>query len=64
MGEPAPKLHDLRHAYATAPLAAGLTVHALAELLGHSPPIRLRRSGTAPASVRRRSAPTTSTSIR
>ena len=33
-----PKLHDLRHAYATALLAAGLTVHAVAELLGHSSP--------------------------
>lgn len=38
LGEPAPKLHDLRHAYATALLAAGLTVHAVAELLGHSSP--------------------------
>jgi integrase len=35
LGEPAPKLHDLRHAYASALLAAGLTVHAVAELLGH-----------------------------
>ena len=33
-----PKLHDLRHAYASALLAAGLTVHAVAELLGHSSP--------------------------
>lgn len=32
-----PKLHDLRH-YVTALLAAGLTVHAVAELLGHSSP--------------------------
>jgi integrase len=38
VGEPAPKLHDLRHAYATALLAAGLTVHAVADLLGHSSP--------------------------
>lgn len=38
LGDPAPKLHDLRHAYATALLAAGLTVHAVAELLGHSSP--------------------------
>jgi integrase len=38
LGEPQPKLHDLRHAYASALLAAGLTVHAVAELLGHSSP--------------------------
>ena len=38
LGEPLPKLHDLRHAYASALLAAGLTVHAVAELLGHSSP--------------------------
>ncbi len=36
--EPLPKLHDLRHAYASALLAAGLTVHAVAELLGHASP--------------------------
>ncbi|MCC6832768.1 MAG: site-specific integrase [Thermoleophilia bacterium] len=36
--EPFPKLHDLRHAYASALLAAGLTVHAVAQLLGHSSP--------------------------
>lgn len=36
LGDPQPKLHDLRHAYATALLAAGLTVHAVAEFLGHS----------------------------
>ncbi len=35
---PLPKLHDLRHAYASALLAAGLTVHAVAELLGRSSP--------------------------
>ncbi len=38
LGDPQPKLHDLRHACATALLAAGLTVHAVAELLGHSSP--------------------------
>jgi integrase len=38
LAEPLPKLHDLRHAYASALLAAGLTVHAVAELLGHSSP--------------------------
>jgi len=38
LAEPPPKLHDLRHAYASALLAAGLTVHAVAQLLGHSSP--------------------------
>ena len=38
LAEPLPTLHDLRHAYAFALLAAGLTVHAVAELLGHSSP--------------------------
>ena len=38
LAEPLPTLHDLRHAYASALLAAGLTVHAVAELLGHSSP--------------------------
>jgi integrase len=33
--EPAPKLHDARHAYATHALRAGLTLHAVARLLGH-----------------------------
>jgi integrase len=33
LAEPLPKLHDLRHAYASALLAAGLTAHAVAELL-------------------------------
>jgi integrase len=32
---PLPRLHDARHAYATALLAAGLTMHAVARLLGH-----------------------------
>jgi len=30
-----PRWHDLRHTAATFWLAAGLTVHAVAELLGH-----------------------------
>ena len=32
---PAPTLHDARHAYATHALRAGLTLHAVARLLGH-----------------------------
>ncbi len=32
---PAPRPHDCRHAYATALLGAGLTLHAVAALLGH-----------------------------
>ena len=32
---PFPKLHDARHAYATHALRAGLTMHAVARLLGH-----------------------------
>jgi integrase len=36
IAEPLPRFHDLRHAYATHLLAAGLTAHAVAELLGHS----------------------------
>jgi integrase len=31
-----PRLHDLRHAYATHALASGLSAHAVARLLGHS----------------------------
>jgi len=31
-----PRLHDTRHAYATSLLAAGLTSHAVAALLGHA----------------------------
>jgi integrase len=31
-----PRLHDTRHAYATSMLAAGLTSHAVAALLGHA----------------------------
>lgn len=37
MAAPQPKPHDLRHAYASALLASGLTMHAVAELLGHTP---------------------------
>jgi integrase len=33
---PLPKLHDARHAYATAMLAAGISPHALARLMGHA----------------------------
>jgi integrase len=33
---PEPRFHDTRHAYATHMLAAGLSAHAVAELLGHS----------------------------
>ena len=36
VAEPLPRFHDLRHAYATHALAAGLTAHAVAELLGHA----------------------------
>ncbi|MDX6533320.1 MAG: hypothetical protein QOF68_1064 [Gaiellales bacterium] len=36
IGEPLPRFHDLRHSYATAMLAAGLTPHAVAKLLGHA----------------------------
>ena len=34
--EPLPRFHDTRHAYATHALAAGLSAHAVARLLGHS----------------------------
>jgi site-specific recombinase XerD len=34
--EPLPRFHDLRHSYATAMLAAGLTPHAVAKLLCHA----------------------------
>ncbi len=36
IAEPLPRFHDMRHAYASHLLAAGLTAHAVAELLGHS----------------------------
>lgn len=35
VGQPPPTLHDARHAYATHALRAGLTLHAVARLLGH-----------------------------
>jgi integrase len=35
---PLPKVHDLRHAYASAMLRAGISMHALADLMGHSGP--------------------------
>lgn len=38
LAPPVPKLHDLRHAYASAMLRAGISMHALADLLGHSGP--------------------------
>jgi integrase len=34
--DPQPRVHDLRHAYATHQLRAGLTAHAVAKLLGHA----------------------------
>jgi integrase len=36
LSEPLPRFHDTRHAYATHALAAGLSAHAVARLLGHS----------------------------
>jgi len=36
VAEPLPTLHDARHAYASHALRAGLTLHAVARLLGHS----------------------------
>ena len=36
INEPLPRFHDTRHAFATHRLAAGLTAHAVARLLGHS----------------------------
>lgn len=36
IAEPLPRFHDTRHAFATHALAAGLTAHAVAQLLGHS----------------------------
>jgi integrase len=46
--EPLPRLHDCRHAFASHALAAGLTAHAVAKLLGHSDAgLVLRRYGHA-----------------
>lgn len=36
LDDPQPRFHELRHAYATHLLAAGLTPHAVAQLLGHA----------------------------
>ena len=36
IAQPAPRFHDARHAFATHALAAGLTAHTVAALLGHS----------------------------
>jgi len=36
LDDPQPRLHDLRHTAATFWLAARLTVHAVADLLGHT----------------------------
>ena len=45
---PAPRFHDARHAFATHALAAGLSAHAIAALLGHSDAgLVLRRYGHA-----------------
>jgi integrase len=46
--EPLPRFHDLRHTFATHTLAAGLSVHAVAALLGHADAgLVLRRYGHA-----------------
>jgi len=45
---PLPRLHDTRHGFATHALAAGLSAHAVAALLGHSDAgLVLRRYGHA-----------------
>lgn len=36
LAEPLPRVHDLRHTYAAHALAAGISAHAVAVLLGHS----------------------------
>ncbi|MFN2467043.1 MAG: tyrosine-type recombinase/integrase [Gaiellaceae bacterium] len=36
LNEPLPRFHETRHAFASHALAAGLTAHAVAALLGHS----------------------------
>jgi integrase len=36
LDDPQPRLHDLRHTFATWALASGLSIHAVADLLGHS----------------------------
>lgn len=48
IAEPRPRLHDCRHAFASHALAAGLTAHAVAALLGHADAgLVLRRYGHA-----------------
>lgn len=48
LSEPLPTIHSLRHSAATWWLASGLTVHAVAELLGHSDPtLVIKRYGHA-----------------
>jgi integrase len=48
LAEPLPRFHDARHAFATHLLAAGLSVHAVAALLGHTDAgLVLRRYGHA-----------------
>jgi integrase len=48
LAAPLPTIHSLRHSAATWWLASGLTVHAVAELLGHSDPtLVIRRYGYA-----------------
>jgi integrase len=44
---PQPRWHDLRHSYASAQLAAGLSVHAVAHLIGDTPEMVWRRYGHA-----------------
>jgi integrase len=64
VAEPWPRWHDLRHAYATHTLAAGISIHAVAHLLGHADaslvlqryghalPDEIARAGTALAQLR------------
>lgn len=48
LADPAPTIHDLRHTFASHALAAGLSIHAVADLLGHSDAaLVLRRYGHA-----------------
>ena len=48
IAEPLPRFHDTRHAFASHALAAGLTAHAVAALLGHADAgLVLRRYGHA-----------------
>ena len=50
IAEPLPRLHDLRHAYATHLLGAGYSVVEVAELIGDDPRLVLERYGHALAS--------------